>query len=332
MTGRAKVRFPSGPNAAALQALLLATWLPVATASPGKPASAVESPALQPVTLQVQGLHRTVRIHRPPALAAEPALVLLLHGSGGTGERFRRFTDGGFDRLAREHGWIVAYPDALGGQWHDCRGEAPYREALNGIDDVGFLNAVAKYVADDLGRPLAATFVVGYSNGGHMAFRLALEAPERFAAFAAIGAHLPTMDELVCCESARPVSMLLVSGTEDPINPWSGGTVHGPDSVRLGSVRSAEGTVSYFRTLAGLDEALPDVRQFDAADDGTFVTARRWNGTVAGVVVAQLAVTGGGHSLPQPTGRFPESVTGPTSRDMDGAGFIWQFFVRHLGT
>jgi poly(3-hydroxybutyrate) depolymerase len=43
--------------------------------------------------LQVQGLRRAVRFYRPDQLADRPALVLALHGGGGDGERFRRFTN-----------------------------------------------------------------------------------------------------------------------------------------------------------------------------------------------------------------------------------------------
>lgn len=64
---------------------------------------------LAPEYLRVQGLHRVVRLYQPESLAERPALVIALHGSGGDGERFRRFTDGAFDRLADQHGWLVAY-------------------------------------------------------------------------------------------------------------------------------------------------------------------------------------------------------------------------------
>ncbi len=37
-------------------------------------------------------------------------------------------------------------------------------------------------------------YVFGYSNGGHMAFRLAMEAPAEIAAIASVAANLPTPD------------------------------------------------------------------------------------------------------------------------------------------
>lgn len=289
-------------------------------------------PVYDPLPIEVvrfQGLSRSVRFYRPHHLSARPALVLALHGSGGNGERFRRLTDRAFERLADEHGFVVAYPDAVGGQWNDCRARAPYRAALAGIDDVGFLREIARRATDVAGRKLAGIFLVGYSNGGHLAFRAALTAPDEFQAFAAIGAHLPVDEELGCAPAEDPVSILLVSGTEDPINPFGGGEVHPPGGGSPGRVRSAEATARYFAELAGTPgEPVAELCPDKEADDGTRVETRRWSAGRHGVEL--MVVHGGGHALPSPTGRFPEPVVGRTSRDLDGAAAIWRFFSRQM--
>jgi poly(3-hydroxybutyrate) depolymerase len=43
-------------------------------------------------------------------------------------------------------------------------------------------------------------YAFGYSNGGHMAFRLAIEAPSEVAAIAALGASLPTQNSSSCSQ------------------------------------------------------------------------------------------------------------------------------------
>lgn len=283
---------------------------------------------LQSATIPVQGLSRSVDIYRPQALADRPALVIALHGSGGDGRRFRQLTGGAFDRLADEHGFVVAYPDAIGGQWNDCRSSAPYRDALAGIDDAAFLRAVSGHAAKMANRPFAGVFVVGYSNGGHMVFRLAMEAPRDYAAFAAIGAHLPVPEEQACDASPYPAPIMLVSGTEDPINPWSGGRVRAPGGMTPGSVLPANDTAGWFLAQAGID-ARPAVRRFEDTDpsDGTTVETRTWGPQQ----VVLMQVTGGGHSLPGPSAAFPMALVGPTSRDVDGAAEIWRFFSSRLG-
>lgn len=280
--------------------------------------------------LLVQGLHRTVRFYRPARLAERPALLIALHGGGGDGERFRRLTAGAFERLADQHGFLVAYPDGLGGHWHGCRAEAPYREVLAKVDEVSFLGAVAKEAQRLIGRSLGEIFVVGYSNGGHLVFRLALEAPNEFAALAAIGAHLPIEEQLDCRVTGSAVSMFLVSGTKDPINPWAGGEVVSPGGGSLGQVLSAGTTAEYFRELAGLP-ANPTVKRYPDADtsDGTWVETRRWHAAGRKEIIL-LIIHGGGHVLPHPTAPFPTRIVGRVSRDLNAAEVIWNFFARHL--
>lgn len=292
---------------------------------------AISAPSPLPIELvRVQGLHRAVRFYRPKRLGDPPALIIALHGSGGDGERFRHLTDGAFDRVADQQGWLVAYPDALGRQWHDCRARAPYRSALVGVDDIAFLRAVGRHAEEIVGGDLAGVFVVGYSNGGHLVFRIALQASSGFSAVAAIGAHLPVPDERQCGASDRPISILLVSGTEDPINPWAGGEVRSPGGTPYGRVVSAEATAAYFTNLAGLAGPPSIEREPDRDDrDGAWVETRRW-AAEGGMEVVLIVVHGGGHSLPHPTAPFPAGWVGRTCRDMDGAKTIGDFFARHL--
>jgi len=59
-------------------------------------------------------------------------------------------------------------------------------------------------------------YVFGYSNGGHMAFRLAMEAPDEIAAVAAVAASLPTPDDSSCpLQAADPIN--LPRGNSHPI-------------------------------------------------------------------------------------------------------------------
>jgi polyhydroxybutyrate depolymerase len=279
--------------------------------------------------LEVQGLRRAVRFYQAQHLAARPALVIALHGGGGTGERFRLLTDRAFEKLADEQGFVVAYPDAIGGHWNGCRSKAPYHEALRGIDDIAFLRAVERRAEELVGWDLSGIFAVGYSNGGHMIFRLALETPEAFTALAAIAANLPVPEELDCRASHKPVSIFLVEGTQDPINPWAGGTVTPPGGGSLGQVLSAEATAHYFEQMLG-HAAAPSIEPQPDRDahDGTRVDLRRRRGE--GHEVVLMTVHGGGHSLPLPSGHFPADIVGPTSRDLDGARVIWSYFAQHL--
>lgn len=93
------------------------------------------------------------------------------------------------------------------------------------------------------------------SGGSHMAYRLALEVPEEVPAVTAIGASLPVQEEIDCRPSGKPVSVMIVNGTADPVNPYEGGEVVAPTGSHLGQVRSSRRSGEYFARLVGHDPA-----------------------------------------------------------------------------
>ena len=138
---------------------------------------------------------------------------------------------------------------------------------------------------------------------------------------------MPAEGNLDCQPSGRPVSLLLMNGTADPMNPYEGGTValYGVAGNR-GEVLSTEATAAYFAELAGYDapsatEPLPD----RDPGDGTRIEVTRWTAPDR-AIVALYTVQGGGHTVPHPTARFPR-LLGRTSADVSAAEVIWSFFA-----
>jgi len=141
------------------------------------------------------------------------------------GARMRVFTGYEFDRLADQHGFVVLYPDGYRRNWNDCRKHATFPAKLQNIDDMSFIRTLIARVMAEQGVDEKSVYVFGYSNGGHMAFRLAMEAPDEVAAIAAVAASLPTPDASSCPQQGRTSRIMLINGTEDPINPYQGGVV-----------------------------------------------------------------------------------------------------------
>ena len=188
--------------------------------------SAPQPPALsgtlQTERLEAGGVERSFSYYVPPQLAANAPLLVALHGANSDSQKLRAFTGYEFDVLADRHGFMVVYPDSFAGSWNDCRVALNNPARRQGIDDVGFVKAVianlrTRYSA---GGPV---YVVGYSTGGLMVYRLAVEAPETFTSAAAISANLPTDADSDCIPSDTPVSIAILNGTSDRINPFDGG-------------------------------------------------------------------------------------------------------------
>jgi polyhydroxybutyrate depolymerase len=177
-------------------------------------------------TFEVGGLTRTYRLYVPQGLARGAPAVLVMHGSGQNGAQMRIETGYGFERLADERGFVVVYPNADEGYWNACNivggGGADGRD----VDDVGFLIALADKLVDETGVDPDRVFATGISRGGFMAFRLALEAPTRFRAIAAVAANVPTPRNFKCKPAGDGTSsVMIMNGTEDPLVPYDGGEV-----------------------------------------------------------------------------------------------------------
>lgn len=284
-------------------------------------------------TVAVGGLDRTYTVVVPKARAARPPVVIVLHGgSGGSGARIRGFIGREVEDLAERHGFLVAYPDGIEGSWNDCRAGASYGAKVRNIDDVAFIRALAQRVEGEFGADPRHVYAIGYSNGAHLAFRMAVEAPGVLRGIAAFAANVPATDGFACVEKGQPVSVLLVTGTADRINPFAGGEVALPNGTRLGRVRSADETLRYFGALAGHEGAprpFPVQGMVESAGRATpdatpGAEARGWIGE-GRPDVAQYIVPDGGHTIPSPVAQFPEFL-GRTERRFSAVAAAIQFF------
>ncbi|HEU4530582.1 MAG TPA: PHB depolymerase family esterase [Steroidobacteraceae bacterium] len=252
------------------------------------------------------------------------ALVLLLHGAGSDAEQMRALTGYGFERLAEQAGWVVVYAEGFGKTWNDCRRTPLFPAKTHNIDDVSFLAEVIHTVRTRYGIPKGRVLVGGFSNGGQMAMRLALERPNAVDGFLAIGAQMPLVSESLCAMGSRPVHALFVAGTADPIAPYMGGASKMLDGRPLGSSESARATAAAFAQLAGYKGAGMVSSLGDRDGDGrTTVEFEIWRS--AQLPSIQLyTIHGGGHTIPQKEVRFPPAY-GATSADVDIATVTLEF-------
>ena len=200
--------------------------------------------------IEVGGLKRTYRTYVPRALAKGAPLVVVMHGSGENGAQVRMETGYGFDRLADEHGFAVVYPNAYTFDWDDCSKVGDFSVNGGDVDDVGFLGALVDKLISEIGVDRGRVFATGVSAGGFMSIRLALEAPSRYRAVAAVSANMPTPENSKCKPAGQGISVMIMNGTKDPLVPFNGGEVNLLGLFyKGGNVRSARESGQYFADL-----------------------------------------------------------------------------------
>ncbi len=99
-------------------------------------------------SIEVDGYRRTYILHFPPTFNRNLfyPLVIALHGGGGSARAMIKLTEGKFNELADQEGFIVVYPNAIRRHWNDGRGLSYYSHRKN-INDVKFISRLIDYLS-----------------------------------------------------------------------------------------------------------------------------------------------------------------------------------------
>lgn len=273
-----------------------------------------ESGSLTRHSAMVDDLERTWLTYVPSGVDGITApLLIVLHGTGDTASGIRGGIGPDFEKLADEHGFSVAYVDGHRNNWNECRSEGDWPAKERDLDDVGLVREVARAHASQ-----GPVYAVGFSSGGHMAMRLALEAPDLVDGVAAVAANPPTADNQTCDDAGEAVPIMFVQGREDSVNPLDGGEVlvgSGPFASSRGDVFSAVDGGEWFaeRNGAVIDPA-PVTERDGHAETST------WQGPDP---VRLVVLDRSGHSFPTLSGRW--GLDGGARYDAPGQ--IWRFFT-----
>jgi polyhydroxybutyrate depolymerase len=203
-------------------------------------------------------------------------LVVLLHGLGGSADELLEDADLG--SFGQRHGVFVIAPegtiDSRGRRFWDAGGACCNFDRAS-VDDVGRLAAIIDTWSHRAGVDARRIYVMGFSNGGFLAHRLACRIGDRLAAVASVGGAGPDEGEL--CPLASPIGVLEVHGDGDRIVRYGGGRVF--DSVEMAPFPSAEVTVRAWARRLGCPAAPGPPEELDVDDrlpgDETAVLAYR---------------------------------------------------------
>ena len=216
-------------------------------------------------------------------------LVILLHGYGVTAESDDLVLP--FSREVGARGFLYAQPNGTLDRsskrfWNATDACCNYDHLA--VDDVAFLRAL---IADvNRAHPVdpARVFLIGHSNGGFMALRMACEAGDLIAGVVSLAGA--TWLDGARCPSGRPVSVLQVHGTADAVIGYGGG------ATRLAPYPSARVTTEAFAARNGCSGPRVQLGTSDFLGDATAETVRdAATGCLPGGRAELWSVAGGGH-------------------------------------
>lgn len=284
-------------------------------------------------TVDVDGLNRKFYVFVPDTYSPSSAapVMLVFHGLRMSAESMPAIT--GFNGIARRNNFVVVYCQSLGSKWNDGMNNS------KGVDDVKYVEAVLKKLAQRVNMDNRHIFAVGLSNGGYFVQLLASRLDNRIAGIAVV-ASTAMSQALSDPGSARAVPAVFFLGTEDALVNWSDGKnrslgryadkvgLEGIDPnfyklARYGGWMSADDMIAYWTkrnrsTGSGQESLMPDTNR----EDGMRV--RRIEYGSRGNAVTVYKIEGGMHS-------WPGALTLPGSKikscqDINAGELIWKFF------
>ena len=187
----------------------------------------------------------------PEKTDSNTPLILMLPGLGNNSSAFKLQTH--MDEDACPRGYAVCYVQpgqGMGAKGWDCGLMDP-----QDVDSLEYLINLVIYLQDEYGLSKTKAFAAGFSNGGFMMHRVAMEASDMFLAVVSVaGIMTPKVwDERV---DKTSIGFLEIYGTKDQVVPQNG------NGTATSSNLAIEDVMDYWASANGLGsssvEALSD--------------------------------------------------------------------------
>jgi polyhydroxybutyrate depolymerase len=153
-------------------------------------------------------------------------LVILLHAYRTDGDFVHYYFQ--LQPLADRFGFLYVHPDgsedSAGDEFWNAT-EACCDVHGSGVDDSGYLEGLIRDIEAVYSVDPKRVYIVGHSNGGFMAYRMACDHADTVAAIVSVAGAM--FKDPSACKPSHPVSVLEVHGTADDVIPYRGGRFQG---------------------------------------------------------------------------------------------------------
>jgi polyhydroxybutyrate depolymerase len=242
-------------------------------------------------------------------------LVMILHGYGAGGLVQSLYFR--LEKLVNEKKFLLVAPDGTVNKsgsrfWNAVTVCCDFDSS--GVDDVKYLTGLVDEIGTVHAIDKKRVYLLGHSNGGAMAYRLACDAAPKFAAVITLAP--PFYDDMSKCNPTDAVAIRHMHGTADETVPYAGGKP--ADATRLGAYPSARSTAEAWAKWNGCgatpDESAPPI-DFDRKVAGAETKVSTWNACRGNSIVELWTMEGSTHI--------------PADLAADLPDRLWSFFAAH---
>lgn len=268
-------------------------------------------------SIRVGDVSRDYLLHLPKSSEKIP-LVVALHGYKDNPRLMEFYT--GLSRKADKEKFAVVYPYGTKStedkylSWNggSCCGNG----VVNNVEDIDFINSLTDELIKNNNIDPTRIYLVGFSNGGLLAYKIFSETPDRYKAFAVISGSIggkvyKNIPEYVIPQPHKPASVLVIHGMKDSRIPYYGGENTNKD----GSFKSFNDSKKLWSENNGCSGA--KLQEDDLIIRETFLDCKD------NVKTEFYSVKDGGHVWFGSVMEFPENFLNETVTTTD---IIWKFF------
>ncbi len=240
---------------------------------------------------------RPARVYVPSTYNRDTPLplVLVLHGYGLNGGNYLDYFK--IEPLAEERGFLVCHPegtlDRSGLQFWNAT-EACCDFYSTRVDDSAYLRALIEEVARQYKVDRKRIYLIGHSNGGFMAYRMACDHSDLIAGIASLAGM--TFLDPNRPRPSQPVNVLHIHGTADQMVPYGGGLLIGLPNAAF--FPGAITTVQTWAAFNGCQESEWDTTlrmDLDLDSSGLDASVLRYKNCPPGGAVELWTINGGQH-------------------------------------
>ena len=166
--------------------------------------------------------------------------MVLLHGYTSSAAEQESYFKLGVE--AQRRGFLYAMPDGTaesdGDRFWDAT-DACCNFQGDAVDDSAYLSALIEQVKGTYAVDERRVYLVGHSNGGYMAYRMACDHADQLTAVVSLAGA--TWRDPARCAPGRPVSVLQIHGTADEVVSFTGGARYPGATETVAAWRALDG-------------------------------------------------------------------------------------------